>query len=176
MKIYHYTNDRNAHLIRSRGKLMNWTYAWADLKIDDETKEKFVHIVSSPRYVVGLFNARDPGWVAHELWHHLIDHTGRVLLELDLPSLEGVIVRDHGLFSPKSTKEKYGRDLFSNRQWRSSYYEDKWNAEMEQRRYLTSALPIDQYTLGQFEAPEVWIPYEIPVSGIRAVMGARSFQ
>jgi len=107
---------------------------------------------------------------------HLMNHTtGEILLEIPIINREDDFVREHAHRSPREDVRLFGKDLFSEAMRRQKE-ENPERFTKEEDIYLTerkseynnSIVMLNDY-VGEFRAPELWVPQETPVSLIREV-------
>jgi len=184
--IIHYTSYENWELIKEDGFLHPCTSLVYPEEYNDlsyEIKELMdingIHMI--PKYLVGILNHLDEGWVEHGLMEDLIEQTigsfvlnrenlielipGEVVLKV--PIIEtGGFVREHAYGSPKRFVELYGKDYWALKLklgFSRLSPEEQEIFRATRKEYLESTISIEDYKDGMYEVPEIWLPQRTPV-------------
>jgi hypothetical protein len=157
--IIHYTSEKNWKSIIQSDLLFPKTNPYSTkYSLSDKVKK----IIKSDKYVVGIKNNADFGWINAGIYGFLFEKTtGEVALEVPITQKYGAFVRDHLYISPKGFMEFVGVDLFT-KMVKNKIEEEDDRIDFMFEKYFNSTISLGDYK-DNYECPEIWIPQKTPV-------------
>lgn len=149
---------RKSHVLKAKSNPQNMY-----LELTSEAK----NCARRDKYIVGLFDMFDSGWLKSGLMNILFQHIGDEIVTIECPIFNSndTFVRDHNLFSPARYKELSGQNV--------DFLQLDLRLEIKHKfvktmisDYYDSSILLKDYKWN-YIAPEVWLAQNTPLNGCR---------